>query len=95
MSAPLIAPNPMVASSAIPFALVNTTVKCVLSVTLAEAMSASAKLTFAVVALSPLMSQDSLVQSRRAWMSVAAVSPLANRLLKLVPIKTRVSVELS
>ena len=69
----------------------NTTVRWVLSVTLAKLMSPTIKPTSGVVPLSPLMSQDSLLQSRRDLMSVVAFSPLSNNVSKLVPVNTRVS----
>ena len=80
VSAALVAlPKPDWASNAVILALVRVMASMVSLSTLTEEISFCAKVTFAVVASSPLMSHTSLLQSMRALMSVAEVSPVDSR----------------
>jgi len=77
--------------SAAALVAVSTMLRVLASVTLAAAMSLSAK-PMSVAVLLPSMSQLSCVQSRRPLRSVVAPSPFSRRVSKSVPVSVRVRV---
>src|SRR3989338_1418389 len=79
LSAVPAAPNPLVPSSAVLAVEVRVMVSVVALVTTAEVMSPTAKVLFAVVASSPLMSQTILVQSSCDLTSVPLATPKVSK----------------